>query len=549
MNNIFLVGFSGTGKSEIGPIVSNILSYKFIDLDTEIVKYFNKSIDKIFSEDSEEVFRMKESELLKYYGSSSQFVIATGGGVITSNDNYELMKSRGFIVCLEATPQTIFNRLTSENSKDEIRPMLKDNLSIDSIMNIKNKRQQYYAKSDWTIHTDNLTPYQSAEEVSKIYNTFVNLDASKFIQKDMKADLAGMVTYSNGVCPIYSGWDIYADIPKIFSQLNIQGNLFLISDRNVYSLYGEEVEKFIASTGKKVFSHELEPGEHNKTFDSISNVYSWLAESKAQRRDTIVALGGGVVGDMAGFVAATYNRGLGFIQIPTSLAAMVDASVGGKTAVDLPEGKNLVGAFYQPKVVIADVSTLKSLPHRETMEGWAEAIKHGLILDKQLFEVFENRYQELLDLEPNLTTDVVKRSIQIKAEVVSQDEKETRGIRTLLNYGHTIGHGLEAATGYHQLLHGEAVSIGMMGAAMIGNRMGITDSSILERQISILKKFDLPISFNNINIESIKSAMSLDKKAVGSSINWVLLSEIGHAEVNSNVDNSVVDNVLEELSS
>ena len=161
------------------------------------------------------------------------------------------------------------------------------------------------------------------------------------------------------------------------------------------------------------------------------------------------------------------------------------------------------------------------------MEGWAEAIKHGLILDKQLFEVFENRYQELLDLEPNLTTDVVKRSIQIKAEVVSQDEKETRGIRTLLNYGHTIGHGLEAATGYHQLLHGEAVSIGMMGAAMIGNRMGITDSSILERQISILKKFDLPISFNNINIESIKSAMSLDKKAVGSSINWVLLSEIG----------------------
>ena len=549
MNNIFLVGFSGTGKSEIGPIVSNILSYKFIDLDTEIVKYFNKSIDKIFSEDSEEVFRMKESELLKYYGSSSQFVIATGGGVITSNDNYELMKSRGFIVCLEATPQTIFNRLTSENSKDEIRPMLKDNLSIDSIMNIKNKRQQYYAKSDWTIHTDNLTPYQSAEEVSKIYNTFVNLDASKFIQKDMKADLAGMVTYSNGACPIYSGWDIYADIPKIFSQLDIQGNLFLISDRNVYSLYGEEVEKFIASTGKKVFSYELEPGEQNKTFDSISNVYSWLAESKAQRRDTIVALGGGVVGDMAGFVAATYNRGLGFIQIPTSLAAMVDASVGGKTAVDLPEGKNLVGAFYQPKVVIADVSTLKSLPHRETMEGWAEAIKHGLILDKQLFEVFENRYEELLNLEPNLTTDVVKRSIQIKAEVVSQDEKETRGIRTLLNYGHTIGHGLESATGYHQLLHGEAVSIGMMGAAMIGNRMGITNSSILERQLSILKKFDLPISFNNINIESIKSAMSLDKKAVGSSINWVLLSEIGHAEVNSNVDNSVVDNVLEELSS
>ena len=549
MSNIFLIGFSGTGKSEIGPIISNILSYKFIDLDTEIVKYFNKSIDKVFSEDSEEAFRKKESELLEYYGSSSKLVIATGGGAIINNDNYELMKSHGFIVCLEATPQTIFNRLTSENAKYEIRPLLKNNVNIDFITNIKNKRLQYYAKSDWTIHTDNLTPYQSADEVAKIYKTFVNLDTTKFIDQDMKADLAGIVTYSNGVCPLYSGWDIYDDIPKIFSKLDIEGNLFLISDRNVYSLYGEEVKKCIASTGKQVFSYQMEPGEHNKTFDAISNVYSWLAESKAQRRDTIIALGGGVVGDMAGFVAATYNRGMGFIQIPTSLAAMVDASVGGKTAVDLPEGKNLVGAFYQPKVVIADVSTLKSLPHRETMEGWAEAIKHGLILDKQLFEVFENRYEELLNLEPNLTTDVVKRSIQIKAEVVSQDEKETRGIRTLLNYGHTIGHGLEAATGYHQLLHGEAVSIGMMGAAMIGNRMGVTDGSILERQLSILKKFDLPISFKNINLDSIKSAMSLDKKAVGSSINWVLLSEIGHAEVNSNVDNSVVDNVLEELSS
>ena len=549
MSNIFLIGFSGTGKSEIGPIISNILSYKFIDLDTEIVKYFNKSIDKVFSEDSEEAFRKKESELLEYYGSSSKLVIATGGGAIINNDNYELMKSHGFIVCLEATPQTIFNRLISENAKYEIRPLLKNNVNIDFITNIKNKRLQYYAKSDWTIHTDNLTPYQSADEVAKIYKTFVNLDTTKFIDQDMKADLAGIVTYSNGVCPLYSGWDIYDDIPKIFSKLDIEGNLFLISDRNVYSLYGEEVKKCIASTGKQVFSYQMEPGEHNKTFDAISNVYSWLAESKAQRRDTIIALGGGVVGDMAGFVAATYNRGMGFIQIPTSLAAMVDASVGGKTAVDLPEGKNLVGAFYQPKVVIADVSTLKSLPHRETMEGWAEAIKHGLILDKQLFEVFENRYEELLNLEPNLTTDVVKRSIQIKAEIVSQDEKETRGIRTLLNYGHTIGHGLEAATGYHQLLHGEAVSIGMMGAAMIGNRMGVTDGSILERQLSILKKFDLPISFKNINLDSIKSAMSLDKKAVGSSINWVLLPEIGHAVVNSNVDNSVIDNVLEELSS
>jgi 3-dehydroquinate synthase len=549
MNNIFLVGFSGTGKSEIGPIVANILSYNFIDLDTEIVKHFNKPIHKVFSEDSEEIFRKKESELLQYYGSSSNCVIATGGGVMIDDNNYASMKSKGFIVCLEAMPQTIYTRLTNEEAKDEIRPVLKGNISVDSITDIKNKRQQYYAKSDWTIHTDNLTTYQSAEEVARIYKTFDNLDKSRFLQVGIKSELAGIVTYSNGACPLYSGWGIFEDIPKIFSNLDIPGNLFLISDKNVYSLYGPEVEKHIASTGKQVTSYQIEPGEHNKTFNTISNVYRWLAESKAQRQDTVVALGGGVVGDMAGFVAATYNRGLGFIQIPTSLAAMVDASVGGKTAVDLPEGKNLVGSFYQPKVVIADVSTLRSLPYRETMEGWAEAIKHGLILDRQLFEVFENEYEQLLNLEPGLTSEVVKRSIQIKAEIVSQDEKETRGIRTLLNYGHTIGHGLETATGYHKLLHGEAVSIGMMGAAMIGNRMGITDDSILERQLAILKKFDLPVSFQDISIDSIKSAMSLDKKAVGSSINWVLLPDIGHAVVNSSVDNTVVDEVLEELSS
>ena len=217
MNNIFLVGFSGTGKSEIGPIISNILSYKFIDLDTEIVKYFDKSIDKIFAEDSENIFRKKESELLEYYGSSSNLVIATGGGVIINNDNYEWMKSNGFIVCLEATAQTIFTRLSNEKAKAEIRPLLKGNVSVDFISDIKNKRQQHYAKSDWTIHTDNLTPYQSAEEVARIYKTFINLDISRYEQSDMKADLSGTVTYSNCVCPLYSGWYIYKDITKIFS--------------------------------------------------------------------------------------------------------------------------------------------------------------------------------------------------------------------------------------------------------------------------------------------------------------------------------------------
>ena len=193
---------------------------------------------------------------------------------------------------------------------------------------------------------------------------------------------------------------------------------------------------------------------------------------EAQRGHTVVALGGGVTGDLAGFVAATYNRGMRFVQVPTSIAAMMDSSIGGKTAVDLPQAKNLVGAFHQPLVVVADVSTLLTLPQREAMEGWAEAIKHGLILDAGLFETFEQQANDLIGLEHKLTTEVVKRSMSIKAEVVSQDERETLGYRNLLNYGHTIGHALEAATEYGRLLHGEAVAIGMMGAAGIGSAHG-----------------------------------------------------------------------------
>ena len=254
-----------------------------------------------------------------------------------------------------------------------------------------------------------------------------------------------------------------------------------------------------------------------------------------------------MVGDLAGFVAATYTRGMRFVQVPTSIAAMMDSSIGGKTAVDLPQAKNLVGAFHQPLIVVADVSTLLTLPVREAMEGWAEAIKHGLILDAGLFETFEQHSNDLIGLEHKLTTEVIKRSMSIKAEVVSQDERETLGYRNLLNYGHTIGHALEAATEYGRLLHGEAVAIGMMGAAGIGVRMGVTPVDVLERQEEVLRRFDLPVRISDVDIERVEAAMTLDKKAEGSNLRWVLLEGVGRAVVRNDVPYDLMREVLAEL--
>ncbi|MQF80442.1 3-dehydroquinate synthase [SAR202 cluster bacterium AD-493-K16_JPT_193m] len=272
-----------------------------------------------------------------------------------------------------------------------------------------------------------------------------------------------------------------------------------------------------------------------------------MVVNRAKRDETIIALGGGVVGDLAGFVASTYNRGMNFVQAPTSVAAMMDASIGGKTAVDLKQGKNLVGAFHQPLMVIADVSTLVTLPRREAVEGWAEGIKHGLILDPGLFEIFESEKESLLELDHVVTTDVIKRSMGIKARIVSLDERETLGYRTLLNYGHTLGHALETATEYGVLLHGEAVAIGMMAAAKIGNRLGITPDTLVERQERVLRSFDLPISIPKVDMEIVNDAMALDKKAEGSRLRWVLLKDLGQAVVRDDVPDTLIRDVLSSM--
>ena len=243
-------------------------------------------------------------------------------------------------------------------------------------------------------------------------------------------------------------------------EAGLSGSLYVVTDSNVHRHYVDPVAKALSGAGFAVHTRVVPAGEASKTLERASEIYDWLTPHKAERGQGVVAVGGGVIGDLAGFVAATYLRGLPLVQVPTSLLAMVDASIGGKTAVNQREAKNLVGAFYQPLLVFADMAALRTLPERELTSGWAEVIKHALIMDANLLALLEDRVDALRALEPDATTQVVRRSMALKAQVVAEDEREMTGRRSILNYGHTVGHALEAAAGYGALLHGEAVALG-----------------------------------------------------------------------------------------
>ena len=326
----------------------------------------------------------------------------------------------------------------------------------------------------------------------------------------------------------------------------LQGRAYIVSDDQVFPLYGDRVKEVLGEAGFTVGSMVVPNGERSKSFEAAVSLYDLLVEHRAERSDCIVALGGGVVGDLAGFVASTFLRGLPLVQVPTSLVGMVDAAIGGKVAVNHPEGKNLIGTFYQPRLVLADIQTLTTLPRRELLSGWAEVIKHAMIRDPRLLELLEERPQELLDLKEDITADVVALSAAIKAKIVSEDEKE-RGVRIILNYGHTVAHGLEAATGYERFLHGEAVAIGMVGAAMISQHLGLLPQAVVQRQGELLRRFDLPTGCSGVDIGKVLQAMELDKKVRGERVRWVLLTDIGQPVIRDDVPNEVVESVIREL--
>lgn len=333
--------------------------------------------------------------------------------------------------------------------------------------------------------------------------------------------------------------------------VGLNGRAFLISDENLRDPHGQDAMESLAQAGFGPELLVLPAGEPTKSFEVAQRIYEWLADQHVERSDNIVALGGGVVGDVAGFAAATYLRGLALVQVPTTLLAMVDSAIGGKVAVNLSRGKNLVGAFHQPRLIFADVNTLRSLPQREISAGWAEAIKCAMIFDPPLLQILRQESHELLDLTSSRLVEVIERCARHKISVVEQDEQES-GLRMVLNYGHTIGHALEASVGYGALLHGEAVAIGMTGAAKIAVQTTGLAQRVVEQQRETLTAFGLPTRlpgdlYGETSVERILAAIALDKKVRNKSVRWILLDDIGRTRIDAGVPHELVRQVLSDL--
>ena len=321
----------------------------------------------------------------------------------------------------------------------------------------------------------------------------------------------------------------------------------IITDCNVAVPHAERVGDSLREQQWAVETAQLEPGELTKRLDVAAQMYDRLIEIRADRQTVIVAVGGGVIGDLAGFVAATYARGIPFVQVPTTLLAQVDSSVGGKTGVNHPQGKNLIGAFHQPLGVLVDTATLNTLPDREYRSGLAEVIKYGVILDGEFFEYLEAHVTDLIDRRPDVMRHMIRRSCRLKADVVEQDEYERSGHRAVLNYGHTFAHALEALCGYGVLLHGEAVSIGMVCASRLAQAHGLVDAHVTQRQIDLVQAVGLPARLSpsaGCSVTEILDRMKLDKKTVHGQLRFVLPERIGKVNVYRDVPESLVETVL-----
>jgi 3-dehydroquinate synthase len=313
----------------------------------------------------------------------------------------------------------------------------------------------------------------------------------------------------------------------------------LFSDRAVHALHGGTVEVSLEEAGYRPVVSTVEPGEANKTLQTVEQLYGVLLAERLERRSPVIALGGGVVGDMAGFVAATYLRGVPFVQCPTTLLAMVDSSVGGKTGVNVPEGKNLIGAFYQPILVVIDPRVLQTLPPRELRCGLAECVKHGMIRDESLFEFIRENTQAILDLDPDTLGELIRRNVEIKASVVMQDEKES-GVRAHLNFGHTFAHAIEATAGYGTIEHGEAVSLGMVAAVRTAVSMGLCEEALFTRLVELLEGAGMPVRASLAPDAALQDAMKLDKKVADDRIRFVLPDRMGNVEIRDDVPASCV---------
>ncbi|MBI5287028.1 MAG: 3-dehydroquinate synthase [Deltaproteobacteria bacterium] len=513
MKNIVLTGFMGTGKSSVGRRLAEELSLRFVDTDDLIEERAGLSISEIFKRFGERRFRSLEKEVIKWLSSRCNLVIATGGGAVMDEENLLNLKRNGVIICLMASPEVILARV---GNRDE-RPLLPENGRKEAILKLLKEREPFYSKAGHTIDTTD----KKVEDVVEEVRTFLqNISMNEQVNVNL-----GERSYS-----IYIGRDTLSSVGELMKAHGFIGKVACITNPVVGRLYGDRVVSSLKGAGFEAYRIGIPDGEEYKTLEWTSRIYDELITQRMERSHPLIALGGGVIGDITGFVAATYLRGVPYVQVPTTLLAQVDSSVGGKTAVNHPMGKNLIGAFYQPSLVLIDVDMLKTLEPREIKAGLAEVVKYGVIRDKELFSFLGLNSGDILNLGDSIIH-VVRRSCEIKARVVEEDERE-KGVRAVLNFGHTFGHAIEVLTGYNMLRHGEAVAMGMVMAVRLSAELGFCSRETEEAIKALITEIGLPTSPPpGIRAERFIEAMERDKKVKDGRIRLVLVKEIGKVVV------------------
>ncbi len=506
--HIYLYGPSGSGKSTVGKTLAAALNMPFLDLDAEIEAVIGQSVSQIITDQGEKAFRDTENSMLQKSVEDEEKVIALGGGALLQVKNRKLVESSGQIILLEANLSTLVSRLMQDENK---RPLLEGELEA-KLSVLLAKRQEHYASFPLRVDASQ-SPEQVLWEIQRLIG--------RYHLRKMGAPY-DVVVQEGGV----------DQLGKMLKARNLSGPILVISDTNIAPYYMKRVLESLEASEYLASETIIPAGEAYKNVETVMSLWQSCLEAGLDRKSTIIALGGGVVGDMAGFVAATFMRGCNWVAVPTTLLAMVDASVGGKTGFDLPDGKNLVGAFNPPRLVLADPDVLSTLPERELRSGLAEVVKHGVIADPELFDLCSQGWDTVTSRLP----EVVRRGMAVKVKVIEEDPYE-QGIRAALNLGHTVGHAVELVSGF-SLLHGEAVAIGVVAEARLAERLAVAGSGLSDTLERTLTELGLPIEIpESFEKGKLISAMKVDKKKKSGVVRFALPVKIGEVKVGIEVKN------------
>ncbi len=505
--NIYLGGFMASGKTSVGAELAVMTGWPFLDLDQFIEMRAGKSVAEIFATEGESRFREMEGAALQEVSDLGNVIVALGGGVLVDPLNRRLVQETGRLAILEVLPDTVRCRAAEQAGK---RPLL----CGDGVERHMEKRKEAYSCGDIHVETDGL----SVEEVTGVICRAFGLK----LEPSGERGVAFRREMSDGV--VIVGRGILQDLEAFLGE---GAEPFVVADGLTGPLFAERL-------GGRMGLFLLPRGEEAKSLERVRGLYEAFSASGLDRSGTVVALGGGTVGDTAGFAAATWMRGVGLVQCPTTLLAQVDSAIGGKVGVNLPEGKNLVGAFYRPRLVLADVDCLMSLSQKDYRQGLAEVVKYGLGEDRAFFDWLESHVDGLRQRDPQVLAETVARCAGLKLDVVAEDEKERTGARARLNLGHTVGHALESASGYRDWQHGDGVAVGMVVVTELACMTGDCPQQMLERLMVLLVRLGLPL-IPDRPWEEILPHLRKDKKFEGGKVRLVMPSGDGRSRVRGDV--------------